>query len=50
MDSEASLPELAKCEAEIANIELRFIRITESQLYLPTDDDAFDSTTRRAID
>ena len=40
MDSEASLPELAKCEAEIANIKSRFIRITESQLYLPTDDDA----------
>jgi hypothetical protein len=40
VDPEALLAELAKYEAEIANIESRFIRITESLFYIPTDDDA----------
>ena len=40
MDPEALLAELAKYEAEIANIKSRFIRITESLFYIPTDDDA----------
>ena len=50
MDPEALLAELAKYEAEIANIESRFIRITESLFYIPTDDDAMNSTPHRAID
>jgi len=40
VDSEALLAELARYEAEIANIESRFIRITESLFYIKTDDDA----------
>ena len=40
MDSEALLAELARYEAEIANIESRFIQITERLFYVRTDDDA----------
>ena len=40
VDSEALLVELARYEAEIANIVSRFIRITESLFYIKTDDDA----------
>jgi hypothetical protein len=40
MDSDVLLAELARYEAEIANIDSRFIRITESLFYLRTDDDA----------
>ena len=40
MDSEALLAELARYEAAIANIETRFIRITESLFFIKTDDDA----------
>jgi hypothetical protein len=40
VDPVALLAELARYEAEIANIETRFIRITESVFYIKTDDDA----------
>ena len=40
MDSEALLAELARFEAEIANMESRFIQITERLFYVRTDDDA----------
>ena len=40
MDSEALLAELARYEAEIANIESRFIRITDKLFYVQREDDA----------
>jgi hypothetical protein len=50
VDSEALLAELARYEAEIANIESRFIRITDKLFYVQREDDAFGPTTRRATD
>lgn len=38
MDYEALLTELARYEADIANLESRFVRVTESLFYM-TDDD-----------
>ena len=40
MDSEALLAELARYEAEIADIESRFIRITDKLFYVQREDDA----------
>jgi len=40
VDFEALLTELAGYEAEIANIESRFIRITDKLFYLQPEDDA----------
>jgi len=40
VDSEALLAELARYEAEIADIESRFIRITDKLFYVQREDDA----------
>jgi hypothetical protein len=40
VDSEALLAELVRYEAEIANIETRFIRITDKLFYMQREDDA----------
>ena len=39
MDHEALLTELARYEADVADIESRFVRVTESLFYMHTDDE-----------
>jgi hypothetical protein len=40
VDAETLWDELVRFEAEIARIEMRFARVTESLFYIQNDDDA----------
>jgi len=40
VDAETLWDELVRFEAEIATIEMRFARVTESLFYIQNDDDA----------